>query len=268
MDLPRDRRDRRRWRLLAAAALVVLLVGVGGARLLHARALEAALLRTDDSRLAARPDLLAFAAARAQGAYRANCARCHGGDRRGDPQTGAPNLMDGAWIYGARSPTQIERTIAYGIRSGHPKAHNLADMPAFGRPVAGARYQVQPLSPQDVDDLVAYLFHIEGRAAPDTAAVARGQTLFAGRGQCFDCHAADAEGDDFIGAPNLRDTVWNYGDGSAATIRRSILHGRAGVCPAWDKVLPPATVRALAVDLFQRSHPPAAATAPGAAPHA
>jgi cytochrome c oxidase cbb3-type subunit 3 len=212
---------------------------------------------------------MAFAQARAGPAYADRCAACHGKDLRGDPARGAPSLIDAEWLYGARSATEIERTIAYGIRSGHPKAHNLAEMPAFGRPAPGARYHVEPLAPRDLNDIVDYLFQIEGRGSPDAAAAARGAALFAGRGQCFDCHAADAEGDDFIGAPNLRDNRWTYGDGSRAAIAPSILHGRAGVCPAWDRVLSPAIIRALAIYIHGRAPERApSAESDGSPPHA
>ncbi|HMA49250.1 MAG TPA: c-type cytochrome, partial [Magnetospirillaceae bacterium] len=104
-----------------------------------------------------------------------------------------------------------------------------------------------------IGDLIDYLFMLEGRSA-DGAAAARGRVLFGDRGQCFDCHGGDGKGDPAIGAPDLTDAVWLYGDGSREAIFRSIEHGRKGVCPAWIDRLPPVTIRALAVFLHQQSH--------------
>jgi cytochrome c oxidase cbb3-type subunit 3 len=244
-----------RWTLPAAAVAAACLVL---AHLIQVRHMEALLLRTDDSRIARSAELIRFARARAAPAYAGHCASCHGADMTGDRSTGAPSLVDGEWLYSGASPTDIERTIAYGIRSGHAKGRNLADMPAFGRPTQSARYKVEPLAPQDVRHLVDYLLQIEGRGSPDPASSQQGAALFAGRGQCFDCHASDAEGDNYIGAPNLRDGVWTYGDGSRAAITQSILNGRAGACPAWERVLGPATIRALAVYIYARAAGPRA----------
>ena len=52
---------------------------------------------------------------------------------------GAPNLGNSVWLYGDGGIGDIEYTILYGIRSGHPKAHNVTDMPAEGRPAVEQR---------------------------------------------------------------------------------------------------------------------------------
>jgi cytochrome c oxidase cbb3-type subunit 3 len=49
------------------------------------------------------------------------CVACHGPDGRGNPLLGAPNLTDGAWLYGGDATT-IAETIAAG-RSGQMPAH-------------------------------------------------------------------------------------------------------------------------------------------------
>lgn len=46
-----------------------------------------------------------------------NCASCHGADGRGDHAFGAPDLTDGAWIYGGDAQT-VFNTI-YSGRTGH-----------------------------------------------------------------------------------------------------------------------------------------------------
>lgn len=54
-------------------------------------------------------------------------------------------------------------------------------------------------------------------------AVAQARPLFAQH--CAVCHGADMHGNPAIGAPNLTDSVWLYGNGSVFTIERTILFG-------------------------------------------
>ncbi len=51
---------------------------------------------------------------------------------------------------------------------------------------------------------------------------------------CAGCHGSDAGGGP--GFPNLRDGDWLYG-GQPEAIVASILDGRSGIMPAWDKIL-------------------------------
>jgi cbb3-type cytochrome c oxidase subunit III len=220
--------------------------------------LNAALLRTDPDRLQEQPSLLAFAALEARPLYSQKCAGCHGADLKGDHTLGAPNLTDAEWIYGQGRIAEIERTIAYGVRSGHPKTRNLSAMPTYASQTPYAREKLNPLAPGQIDDVVDYILAIEGRTPRSTAAAERGQSLFLGYGGCYDCHTSDARGDNFVGAPSLRDQVWLYGDGSPAAIFASIARGRAGVCPAWTGRLSPANIRALAAFVYRKSHPPSA----------
>jgi cytochrome c oxidase cbb3-type subunit 3 len=125
-------------------------------------------------------------------------------------------------------------------------------MPAYGQAEPYARYHIPPLGPGDVRDVTEYLLSVEGRSA-DPAAAGRGDVIFHTRGGCYDCHGADAHGDGAIGAPNLADRVWLYGDGSRRAIFETIVHGRAGACPSWIGRLPAAEIRALAV--FIATHP-------------
>ena len=65
---------------------------------------------------------------------------------------------------------------------------------------------------------------------------------------CTTCHGSDARG--APGFPNLRDADWLYG-GDPQTIKASILNGRNGIMPAWDKIL--GSDGALAVAEYVRS---------------
>jgi cytochrome c oxidase cbb3-type subunit 3 len=106
-----------------------------------------------------------------------------------------------------------------------------------------------------------YLISLSGRPA-DPAAASRGDSIFHGRGGCYDCHGADAHGDGAIGAANLTDGIWLYGDGSRAAIAESIAHGRAGACPRWIGAMSAGEIRALAVFVHDRGR---AAGRPGVA---
>ena len=52
---------------------------------------------------------------------------------QGNPALGAPNLTDKVWLYDQGGVSDIERTILYGVRSGHAKSRNITDMPPVGR---------------------------------------------------------------------------------------------------------------------------------------
>jgi cbb3-type cytochrome c oxidase subunit III len=43
------------------------------------------------------------------------CFDCHGGDARGDPAIGAPDLTDSVWLNGDGSLPAIERTVSHGL---------------------------------------------------------------------------------------------------------------------------------------------------------
>lgn len=59
-------------------------------------------------------------------------------------------------------------------------------------------------------------------------AVSEARPLFASH--CAVCHGADMRGNTAVGAPNLTDRVWLYGDGSVYDIERTILYGvRSGL---------------------------------------
>ena len=53
---------------------------------------------------------------------------------------------------------------------------------------------------------------------------------------CIGCHGVDGTGNIMLGAPNLTDEIWLYGN-SAGVIKQTILNGRNGVMPPWQAVL-------------------------------
>jgi len=216
---------------------------------------ERRLLRADPDALPADAMLLRFAVPRGGALFLARCGACHGVSGSGDPATGVPNLTDDDWLYGSGRVAEIERVIDYGIRSHNPKAWNLAIMPAYARPQPNpADKNIQPLSPDEIGDLIEFLLRGQGRQADENAA-SRGATLFAGPGGCYDCHSLDAKGDSAIGAPNLSDEITLYGDGSRDALYMSIAYGRQGVCPSWINRVSAAGIRELALYVYAISHP-------------
>lgn len=216
------------------AALFFLLAGFLVERHVAART---RLVATFADALPADPVLHSYAIARARPAYAEHCAGCHGAAFAGDTARGVPDLRRGIWLYDFGRVSDIERTILYGIRSGHGKARNTADMPAMGL--------TRRLTNDEISDVASYVISLS-RTGEDKAAVARGEAIYQGKGECFDCHGTDASGNIDWGVPALTGPTWLYG-GSRAAITQSIHDGRHGLCPAWIGVLDPATIRALAI---------------------
>ncbi len=215
--------------------------------LLYSSGRESRLLRADPDSISRNSTLETFALSRGAPLFELHCASCHGVQGEGDSRRGVPALNDGDWLYGSGLVSDIEQVIKFGIRSYHPRAWNLAIMPAYARPRPSSRDgKIAPLSPQDIRDLVEFLYRAQGRTA-DAAAALRGAALFTGVGGCYDCHAVDAKGDSAIGAPDLTDRITLYGDGSRESLSLSISQGRHGLCPAWVNRIGPAGIREVAV---------------------
>jgi cytochrome c oxidase cbb3-type subunit III len=245
----------RRYHCVMRAILVLIFASLLGAAVFAADGYaERQLLRADPDALPADAMLLHFAVHRGGTLFLARCAACHGVSGAGDPAKGVPNLTDDDWLYGSGRVAEIERVIDYGIRSHNPKAWNLAIMPAYARPQPNpADRNIHPLSPDEIGDLIEFLLRRQGERADENAA-ARGATLFAGRGGCYDCHSLDAKGDSAIGAPNLSDAITLYGDGGRDALYLSIGYGRQGVCPSWINRVSAAGIRELALYVYSISH--------------
>jgi cytochrome c oxidase cbb3-type subunit 3 len=238
---------------LAAAIAGLTLAGGGMAHLMSQAQMRARLMRMDPDAIPRDADLTAFATALARPAYGAHCAVCHGADLKGDRAKGAPNLTDDDWLYGEGRVAEIEQTVLYGIRAGNGKTRDQADMPAFARAVPYRRYAVISLQPNEIRDVVEFLFVAAGKAGDESSA-ARGSQIFLDKGQCFDCHEQDARGNNSIGAPNLLDDVWLSGNGTRPDLIDTVSRGASDFCPAWVQRLTPATIRALAVFIYAASH--------------
>jgi cytochrome c oxidase cbb3-type subunit 3 len=222
---------------LAGAALAVLAVAALAIWIDH-RDLADRLLRQQPQVIQANAELLHRAITMGRPLYSKHCAGCHGGELEGSAARGVPDLARNAWLYG-NDVVDVERTILYGIRSGHPKARNVTDMPALVR--------TGQITQGDAHDVVEYLQKLAG-ASFDQSMAERGRKIYYDKGNCYDCHADDARGVIDYGTPPLTGPVWLYG-GDRATLYRSILDGRHGICPAWVDTLEPVQIRALALYL-------------------
>lgn len=137
--------------------------------------------------------------------YKRECSACHGPDARGQASL-FPNLMDVDWQWGG-SAEQIEATIRQGRN---------ALMPAW-QAVLGDDGVVE------VADYVIVLGDDNAQAHPGK--IRFDQT-------CAACHGVDGSGNALLGAPNLADNTWLYGN-DIDVVRTSIAEGRSGIMPSF-----------------------------------
>jgi cytochrome c oxidase cbb3-type subunit 3 len=166
--------------------------------------------------------------------YDKACAACHGADLKGLPDRHTPDLTDADWQYSGddlasggliKFPSDVEWTVRYGIRSGHPNGRG-----------------------EEADMLAS-----EQQA--DAAKAARGDVLFhdGAKGNCFDCHSDDATGNPAIGSTNLtQKRLYLYG-ADRASIIESITRGRRGVMPAFEGALKPEEIKAVSIYVLSRA---------------
>ncbi|MBN8891194.1 MAG: cytochrome-c oxidase, cbb3-type subunit III [Rhodospirillales bacterium 70-18] len=177
------------------------------------------------------PQLLAVALTAGRITFAENCQACHGAGGEGRPAY--PVLADDVWLWGGKL-ADIQQTITYGIRSGHPDAR-VSQMPRFG-----ADAILQPAQIQQVADYVMALYG-KPVAGADTAA---GATVFAEN--CAACHGDKGQGNREFGAPALASQVHLYGDTRAVVVAQ-ITNPRQGVMPNWNVRLDPATIKSVAL---------------------
>jgi len=218
------------------------------------------------------PELLNIALKAGRAVYDNQCAACHGADLKGAIGQHLPDLTDNEWVFAGDDldtgglvhfPADVETTVRYGIRAVPPvtnlpkqsdndaanlKYKNLAVMPAFG---PGLQYD---LSEAEIADVAEYTLKISGQDH-NAEMAARGQAIFAGKGNCYDCHGPDAEGNAAIGGPKLQiPRLFMYG-ASREAILTSLKQGRTGVMPGFEAQLKPEEIKAVAVYVFRQGGP-------------
>ncbi|MFZ9311099.1 MAG: cytochrome-c oxidase, cbb3-type subunit III, partial [Arenimonas sp.] len=145
--------------------------------------------------------------------YANNCAVCHGSDAGG--AKGFPNLRDAIWKFDG-SPEGILTTIKGGVNVEGGRA---AVMPAMAA-VLG--------SEQAVTESAVYVQSLSGMKVDETLAAAGSKSFTT---VCAACHGPDGKGNPALGAPNLTDNDWMYGN-TLEDIKYGINNGRAGQMPA------------------------------------
>lgn len=161
----------------------------------------------------------------AQRIFDRNCAVCHGYEAEGQADH-FPNLADETWQWGG-SAAQIEQSIRAGRN---------AVMVGWA----------QVLGADGVNNVTEYI----GVLGSSGAEGHPGQVQY--NQFCVACHLPDGSGNAALGAPNLVDDDWLYGD-SGDAIRHSIADGRAGEMPAFDQRLDDTQIKLLVALLAQSS---------------
>jgi cytochrome c oxidase cbb3-type subunit 3 len=162
------------------------------------------------------------------------CATCHGSSGQG--AIGYPNLTDDIWHWGG-APEQILQTVLDG-REGV--------MPEWGTVLTGMG------GPEAVDYTVAYVRTLSDPASlQNNFMAAQGRKLY--EGVCAACHGVDGKGNPDLGAPDLTDDYWLYGN-SRESLRHTILHGRHGSMPAHRELLGETRARLVAAYVWSLSH--------------
>ena len=188
--------------------------------------LRAALVETDLTAIHENADLQNYAINAGASVFRTNCSQCHGAGAAG--AKGYPNLLDDAWLWGG-SIEDIAYTVRHGIRNEDDPDARYSQMPAYG----------DIFSEEEIATVVAHVQTLDDGADP---LAGPGGELYANN--CAACHGEDAKGNRELGAPNLTDAIWLYGD-SEADLTYMITNARFGVMPAWGAFLSEDEVRAV-----------------------
>lgn len=201
--------------------------------------------------------------------YDKACAGCHGADLKGLADQHTPDLTDADWRFSGddlpsggaiKYPSDVEWTVLYGVRSGHPNARGEeADMLAYDPKYRTADDTKEFgasefLNAAEIADVVEYVLQISGQPH-DAAKAGRGDVLFhdGSKGNCTDCHAEDATGNDALGSTNLtRKDLYLWG-ADRGSISESITRGRRGVMPAFEGVLKPEELKAVSIYVLNRA---------------
>jgi len=162
----------------------------------------------------------------AQRIFDRNCAVCHGYDAAGQASL-FPDLTDTDWQWGS-TPAQIEQSIRDG------------------------RYAVMVgwsavLGDDGVGQVADYVIQLGQGGSEGHPGQYKYNQL------CMACHGVDGAGNALLGAPDLTDDIWLYGNSDAA-LRMSIASGRNGEMPAFGNRLDDTQIRLL-LALMMRNSP-------------
>lgn len=182
--------------------------------------------------------LRAFAQAGGGALFKVNCVQCHGAGAAGS--AGYPNLNDNDWLWGG-TPDAIYTTLKNGIRYTQNADTRVMDMTTFGPDPANDGAAV--LTPEQIDQVANFVVSLSGGQA-DAAKAGAGKQVFADN--CASCHGDAGQGNKDMGAPNLADKIWLYGD-TVQAVAAQVTKPRMGVMPAWSHRLSDSEIKQLAV---------------------
>ena len=148
-----------------------------------------------------------------------NCAACHGVQGQGQAMT-FPNLKDDDWQWG-NTEAALEQT----IRNGR-QAVMVGWLAVIGE--------------EGVTQVSDYVKNMT--ATEHSPSATKGMAIY--QQFCFACHGNEGEGNPALGAPNLADDIWLYGN-SDSQLYDTISKGRSGMMPAFDKRLSDAQIKML-----------------------
>lgn len=170
-----------------------------------------------------------------QGIFSNTCSTCHGSSAQG--AIGYPNLRDEIWQWGS-SPDDVLASVLDG-REGV--------MPEWGAVLAGIGGETA------VTAVVSYVRALSAaEGLQNNYFAAKGERLY--QSVCAACHGKDGRGVQTLGAPDLTDDYWLYGN-STAQLTESIANGRHGVMPAHRERLGETRSRLVAAYVWSLSHP-------------
>lgn len=197
-------------------------------------AIQAKLVETELTQIAADPELLQYATNAGAAVFRTNCVQCHGSGAAGVQGQGYPNLLDDDWIWGGDIES-IHFTVTHGIRNTTNDEARYSEMPRFGAD--------ELLDSTQIAQVVEHVLAISGQDH-DAALAAEGAVVF--EDNCAACHTEAGTGSRDVGAPNLTDAIWLYG-GDRETLTETVTNARFGVMPNWNVRLTEADIRSVAV---------------------
>ncbi len=177
-------------------------------------------------------ELYRFSLAGGNSLYKVYCTPCHGTGAQGAP--GYPNLNDDDWLWGG-DVKAIYTSIKHGIRNDEDEDARFSDMPGFG--------DDELLEPKVITEIAHQVLSLAGLEHDESLAKSGAEPY---QENCATCHGEKGKGDMELGAPNLTDAIWFYGN-TPGQIVSQIKSPRHGVMPAWGERLGDVAVKQLAV---------------------